>query len=444
MRVYIETYGCQMNVADSALIGHLLEQAGYVTTEDVSEASLILVNTCAVREKAEERVIRRLQALAGLKQHRPDLILGITGCVPKHAGEELLRRLPQVDLLVGPDSYRRLPELVREAALRRTSDLRLDPHEDYAACDPVAVQEAHAFVPIMRGCDRFCTFCVVPLTRGREKSLPKGEVLRQIRTAVERGARCVTLLGQTVNSYRHGEDDFSSLLEAVSETEGLRRIRFTSPHPADFQERHFRLMAARPALCPHLHLPVQSGSDRVLTAMKRGYTQGEFLRLVEQIRRHLPEVGLTTDIMVGFPGETDQDFDQTVSLMREVEFDNAFLFRYSERSGTQAARRLADDVPDGTKAERLERVIALQEEISTRRYSRQIGREVEALVEGLSRRNPAHAVGKTPDFKRTVFPAGPPVGTLHLVRVEQATSHSLLGAGVVDQSGGPVDDDTCP
>jgi tRNA-2-methylthio-N6-dimethylallyladenosine synthase len=323
-----------------------------------------------------------------------------------------------------------LPELVEEAASRRTADLRLDAREDYSGCDPVAVEGCHAFVPIMRGCDRFCTFCVVPLTRGREKSLPLPEVVRQAEGAVARGARALTLLGQTVNSYRCAEHTFTDLLDAVSRLPGLLRVRFTSPHPCHFHRDHFRLLSERPALCPHLHLPVQSGSDRMLAAMKRGYTRADFLALVESIRAHLPEAGLTTDVIVGFPGETEEDFEATLSLMRAVEFDSAFLFRYSERPGTYAARHQPDDVPLEAKAERLDRVIALQEEISLRRYRRLVGREVEVLVEGPSRRDPAHAVGKSADGKTVILPAGPEIGALARVRIASATSHSLQAQGV--------------
>jgi len=429
-RVYIETYGCQMNVADSALMEHLLAGCGFAPTQSVHEASLVLVNTCAIRERAEERVVQRVQQLGRLKRLRPDLILGVTGCVPKHLGEALLRQLPEVDLLVGPDSYRRLPELVEEAARRTTVDLRLDGGEDYAGLDPVSVEGVHAFVPIMRGCDRFCTFCVVPLVRGREKSLPIEEVLRQVRGAVERGARTVTLLGQTVNSYHCEGRTFTDLLAAVSEVPGLLRVRFTSPHPADFREEHLRLMAERPVLAPHLHLPVQSGADRVLAAMKRGYTREEFLRLVEMARRHLPEIGLTTDLIAGFPGETEEEFAATLELMRAVRFDAAFLFAYSERPGTWAARRLPDEIAPEVKGERLARMIALQEEHSLERYRRWEGREVEVLVEGASRRNAGHAVGKTPDFKTTILPGGAQPGDLVRVRIERATSHSLRAEGV--------------
>lgn len=432
-RVYVETYGCQMNVADSALIESVLREAGYTSTPNLHEASLILVNTCAIRERAEERVVRRLSQLGRWKRLRPDLVLGVTGCVPKHLGESLLDRLPEVDLLLGPDSYRRLPELVESAARRVTVDLRLDGREDYSGLDPVSVDGIHAFVPIMRGCDRFCTFCVVPLVRGREKSLPLEEVLRQVHGAVERGARTITLLGQTVNSYHHGVSTFTDLLEAVSRVPGLLRVRYTSPHPADFREEHFRLMAEHPTLCPHLHLPVQSGSDSILAAMRRGYTRAGFLRLIDTIRRHLPHVGLTTDLIAGFPGETEEDFEATLSLMRAVRFDSAFLFAYSERPGTHAARRLPDLVPAEVKGERLARMIRLQEEHSLERYRRFEGQQVEVLVEGISRRHPDHATGKTPDFKTVVFPSGPGIGALHRVRVAQATSHSLRAAGI----GGP-------
>jgi tRNA-2-methylthio-N6-dimethylallyladenosine synthase len=429
-RVFIETYGCQMNVADSALMEHLLAGAGFVATRDLAAATLVLVNTCAIRERATERVIRRLRELGRLKRVRPDLVLGVTGCVPKHEGESLLAALPEVDLFVGPDSYRRLAELVEAAARRPTIDLRLDGSEDYAGCDPVRVEAGHAFVPVMRGCDRFCTFCVVPLARGREKSLALSEVQRQVDTAVERGARTVTLLGQTVNSYHHGEHTFLNLLDRVARVPGLPRVRFTSPHPADFREEHFRLMAERPVLCPHLHLPVQSGADRVLAEMKRGYTRDAFLRLIETIRRHLPDAALTTDLMVGFPGETEDDFADTLSLMRAVVFDGAFLFRYSERPGTLAARKHPDEVADAVKGERLVRMIALQEEHARRRYARWVGCVVEVQVEGPSRRNPSCSVGKTPDFKKVVLSGRHAVGETVRVRVARSTSHTLLAEGV--------------
>lgn len=429
--VYIETYGCQMNVADSSLMTHVLEKAGFRVTEVANEASLILLNTCAIRERAEERVQNRLRQLSALKRVRPDLVLGVTGCMPKHLGKQLLERLPKVDLFLGPDSYRRLPELVEEAQRRPTLALRLDDAEDYSDLDPVSLEGIHAFVPIMRGCDRFCSFCVVPLTRGREKSLPLDEVVRQCASAAARGARAVTLLGQTVNSYRHQNSGFVDLLAALSDLDGLARIRFTSPHPVEFEEPVFALMAARQNLCPHIHLPLQSGSDRILESMKRGHTADEYRGLVETIRRHLPDVGLTTDIIVGYPGETDADFELTYRLMEEIEYDSAFLFRYSPRSGTSAYRQLRDqEVPDDVAGARLERVIELQEAVSARRYARWRGQEIEVLVEGPSRRDAAHVVGKSPDGKTVILPAGPEAGELVHVRVEKTTSHTLIAEGV--------------
>ena len=429
-RVYIETYGCQMNVADSALMTHVLEEAGFRSTLDVHEASLVLLNTCAIRERAEERVQARLRQLGQLKRVRPDLVLGVTGCMPKHLGKELADRLPHVDLFLGPDSYRRLPELVEAAATKPTLDLRLD-DEDYSDLDPVSVEGVHAFVPVMRGCDRFCTFCVVPLTRGREKSLPLADVVRQVEGAVARGARAVTLLGQTVNSWHHGEDRFVDLLDRVSRIDGLARVRFTSPHPAEFDASVFALMAERPSLCAHLHLPVQSGSDRLLASMKRGHTRAEYLRLVEMIRASLPDAGLSTDIIVGYPGESEEEFQETCSLVEEVQYDSAFLFRYSPRSGTYAFRKLRDEeIPVEVAAERLERIIALQEEISARRYARWLGRSVEVLVEDVSRRNPEHRVGKSDDGKTVILPAGPAIGDLVTVRIARTTSHTLIAEGV--------------
>jgi tRNA-2-methylthio-N6-dimethylallyladenosine synthase len=326
--------------------------------------------------------------------------------MPKHLGKELQQRLPHVDLMIGPDSYRRLPELVAAAAERPTIDLRLD-DEDYADLDPVSAHGVHAFVPIMRGCDRFCSFCVVPLTRGREKSLPLGEVVRQVTLAVSRGARAVTLLGQTVNSYHHDGRRFSDLLDAVSRVPGLLRVRFTSPHPALFTEETFALKA---------------------------HTRAAFLDLVASIRRHLPEAGLSTDVIVGYPGEEEEDFAATLSLFEEVEFDSAFLFRYSPRSGTYAYRNLRElEVPPEIAADRLTRLIALQESLSSRRFGRWVGRDVEVLVEGPSRRNPAHGVGKSRDGKTVIVPAAE-AGALVTLRIARATTHTLLAEGVGDES----------
>ncbi len=431
-KVYIETYGCQMNVADSSLMLHVLQGAGYVETRTPGEADLILINTCSVRGKAEDRVIRRLDSLAPLKLARPGLVLGITGCVPRHLGASLRERLPHVDLFLGPDSYRRIPELLRcLSGTGQGIDIRLDGREDYIGLDQTSVEGVTAFVPVMRGCNRFCTYCVVPLARGRERSLPPEEVEAQVRTAVDKGARDVTLLGQTVNSYRYGDSGFVDLLDRVSRIDGILRVRFTSPHPADFTEDQFRLMAGRETLAPHLHIPVQAGSTRILRAMRRGYTRAGFLAVVEMARRWIPDIGLTTDLLTGFPGEEEEDFEETLSLMREVRFDGAFLFRYSQRGGTWAARNLPDSVPSQVKAERLERMIALQEQISLERYQAVVGREVEVLVEGPSRRGSGQFVGKAPDFRKVLLPAVAGPGELVRVRIVSASSHTLFAEGAL-------------
>lgn len=431
-RAYLETYGCQMNVADSALMTNVLEGAGFEMTEDLNDASLVLINTCAIREKAEERVQSRLTQLGYLKRVRPDLVIGVTGCMPKHLGKELLDRLPKVDLFIGPDSYRHLPELVEQAQQEPTLALRLD-DETYADLDPVSVEGVHAFVPIMRGCDRFCTFCVVPFTRGREKSLPLEDVVRQVTRAVDQGAVTITLLGQTVNSYKHEGRRFVDLLDAVSRIEGVLRVRFTSPHPVHFEEAVFALIAERENLCPHIHLPVQSGSTRLLESMKRGHSREEYLELVEMIRRHLPDVGLTSDIIVGYPGETEEDFADTCSLVTASRFDSAFMFRYSPRSGTFAYRKLRDEeIDDAVSGERLQRLVALQESISLERYQRWVGRDVGVLIEGPSRRNPQHSMGKSDDGKTVILPGGDRAGTLRSVRIARATSHTLIAEGIAE------------
>lgn len=439
-RVYIETYGCQMNEADSEMVAGLLVQAGFTLTPEAAVADVILLNTCAVRERAEERVAGRVKQLGLLKRYRPDLKIGLMGCMPKHLGGALLKDLPELDMLVGPDSYRRMAEILSRPDQGPHLELSLDREERYEGIAPAREGSFHAWIPVMRGCDRFCTFCVVPLVRGREKSLPAGEILSQVEQLAAAGTVAVTLLGQTVNSYRDGKTGFAELLDRIAGVKGLLRIRFTSPHPADFEPEAFDVMARHPNLCKHVHLPVQSGSDPVLAAMKRGHTRSDFSGLVGTIRRAMPDVSLTTDLLVGFPGETEEDFEATLSLVREVRFDGAFMFRYSPRPGTYSFRKQPDDVPDSVKARRLERVIALQEEISAERYARWVGREVEVLIEGASRRDPRCLRGKSDDLKTVILPAdgAEKVGRLRRVRIVRATSHTLIAEGV----GGKADEDS--
>jgi tRNA-2-methylthio-N6-dimethylallyladenosine synthase len=427
---YIETYGCQMNVADSELMAGILSEAGHWPADDPADADIILVNTCAIRESPEDKVIQRMAQLAQRKHLRPDLVLGITGCVPKHVGAPMAARLPDVDLVVGPDSYRRLPELIANAVAGPQVDLRMDPDETYDGALPVRAGGVNAWITVMRGCDRFCTFCVVPYVRGREKCVSPGRILDEAAAAVAQGCRSVTLLGQTVNSYRFGDVGFAELLRRVARIPGLARVRYTSPHPADFTGEVFDAMADEPPLCPHLHLPVQSGSDTVLRRMRRGYTKGEFLGLVETIRRRLPGVSLTTDVIVGSPGESEDDFQETLRLMEEIRFDSAFMFKYSPRPKTWAWKNQEDDVAEDEKGRRLREMIDLQERISGEIYRSRVGGVVEVLVEGPSRRDPSRLQGKTADFKTVVFTTSArtaDAGDLVEVDILEATSHTLRG-----------------
>ncbi|MCY3763908.1 MAG: tRNA (N6-isopentenyl adenosine(37)-C2)-methylthiotransferase MiaB [Gemmatimonadetes bacterium] len=427
-RVFIETYGCQMNVSDTELMMGVLKKAGFRRALALEDADVVLLNTCAIRERAEERVAGRLSQLSRVKRARPDLVLGVSGCMAKHLAEQLLDRLPYVDLVVGPDSYRRLPELIGEAAGNPALDVRLDRGEDYLELDPVRQEGTNAWITIMRGCDKFCTFCIVPYVRGRERSVPAGDLLRQVRLAASEGFQEVTLLGQTVNSYHDGESDFADLLKMVARVEGIRRIRFTSPHPSDFSDKLIGTIAEESKICRFIHLPVQSGSDRVLEAMKRTYSSGRYVDLVDRLRSAVPGLCLSTDVIVGFPGEDDSDFESTMALMRHVRYDSAFMFKYSPRKGTVAYREIPDTVPETEKSRRLQAVIAQQTGISGEINRRYVGRMQEVLVEGDARRGKGQAVGKSDGFKTVVFPRdGIRTNTFVDIRITDATSHTLIG-----------------
>jgi tRNA-2-methylthio-N6-dimethylallyladenosine synthase len=425
--VYIETYGCQMNEADSELMSGIVKSAGFSLVDDMALADVILVNTCAVRDSAEQRAIGRLAELNKNKVQRPGVLLGVCGCMPKHVGENLMKEAPYVDLLVGPDSYRRLPDLIYAAMSERSQDLRLNRSETYAGLDRVRAGGSGAWITVMRGCDKFCTFCVVPYVRGRERSVPTDEIMAQAREAAAAGYREITLLGQTVNSYRWNGEDFADLLVNVSSVPGIERVRFTSPHPVDFTQKLVDTMAGVEQVCPHVHLPVQSGSDNVLKAMRREYTSAEYIDLVGRLRAAVPGISITTDILVGFPGETQEDYEATREMMERVRFDSAFTFRYSPREGTYAFKKMSDDVPEEEKGRRLSEVIDLQERISREVNQALIGTDVEVLVEGRSKRRSGQLFGKTGSFKTAVFPdAGVEIGSLATVTVVDATSHTLL------------------
>lgn len=432
-RVWIETYGCQMNVADTELMFGQLRGTGYEIAERLDEADVILLNTCAVREKAEERIYGRASQLLRFKYTRPDLVLGITGCMAEHLKDRIIERAPYVDLVVGPDAYRRLPDLLDQVGGDHpVIDTRLDKNETYEGLVASRGEGVSGWITIQRGCDKFCTFCIVPYTRGRERGTPPREVLRQARELAAMGYREVTLLGQTVNSYRYEDVDFADLLRAVSEVDGIDRIRYTSPYPVDFTPKLIETLAELDKVPNYLHLPVQSGCNDVLGRMKRGYTVEDFRTIVTDLRTAMPDIALSTDVIVGFPDETDEEYERTVDLMKDIGFDFAFLFAYSEREGTFASKRIPDTVPQAVKKERLQRIIQLQEASSAVRYGARVGTTVDVLVEGPSKRDPNHRFGKSGDFKTTVFPGvpGADAGAMVTVEIESATSHSLFGRAV--------------
>ena len=430
-RVYLETYGCQMNIADSQTVSAVLRRAGYANADRPEDADVILLNTCAIREHAEERVLGRLSDLARLKQRRPELKLGLLGCMAQHNRAALIEKAPWVDLVAGPDAYRRLPEMLAREGFDPAVDVRLDRAETYADITPDHDGSVRAYVTVQRGCDKFCAFCVVPYVRGRERSIEPTDILREIRELAASDVREVVLLGQTVNAYRSGDVEFGALLRMIARVDGIERIRFTSPHPSDMSDSVIDAMASEPKVQPYLHLPVQSGSDRVLASMDRGYTVDQYRRLVERLRDSIPELALSTDIIVGFHGESESDFDATVALMREVRYDSAFTFKYSVRENTRAYK-LGDSVRDEEKSRRLAEVIALQEAVSLERNRAAVGREFAVLVEGPARRGEGMLAGKTPQFKTAVFPARDKtrVGDIVAVRIDSATAHSLVGTTI--------------
>ncbi|HEY6092881.1 MAG TPA: tRNA (N6-isopentenyl adenosine(37)-C2)-methylthiotransferase MiaB [Gemmatimonadales bacterium] len=383
-RIYIETYGCQMNVSDSELMFGVLSRAGYVRTEDPSDADVLLVNTCAVRDHAEQRVLGRMGELKRYK--RAGDVLGVVGCMAQRLGPKLLERVPQVDLVIGPDGYRGLPELIARARDgERAADVTFKGWEHYEDVPPVRENAVSAFVTVQRGCDYRCTFCVVPMTRGPERSRKLADVVGEIARLAGNGTTEVTLLGQTVNSYHDGEHDFADLLRAVGGVAGIRRVRFTSPYPTDFTPPVLAAMAETPAVCEHVHLPVQSGSSRVLKRMLRRYNRERYLDVVGALRAAVPGIALSTDIIVGFPGETEDEFQETLSLVEHVAFDDAYTFKYSVREDTPAVR-IKDHVAEDVKTERIGRLIALVRRVARQKNIALVGTTHEVLVEGPAKR----------------------------------------------------------
>lgn len=429
-KVRIETYGCQMNVADSEVVAAVMAMAGYDTTDSDEEAAAVLLNTCSIRDNAEQKIFSRLAYWNAMRRKSGrNIIIGVIGCMAERMREELIRK-HGVDLVAGPDSYLHLPDLVAAAEAGMPAiDIELSTTETYRDVVPrrIGSNGVSGFISIMRGCNNFCSYCIVPYTRGRERSREPQSILRELSDLRSRGFREITLLGQNVNSYRYEDIEFPDLLAMVAEAAPDMRVRFTTSHPKDMSDRTLQTIAAHPNIARHIHLPVQSGSDKVLKAMNRKYTREWYLDRVAAIRRILPDAGLSTDMFTGFHDETEEDFQETLSLMREAGFDSAFMFKYSERPGTLASRTMPDNVPEEVKIDRLNRMIALQNELSLESNRHDIGREFEVLVEGVSKRNAGELFGRTAQNKVAVFPAGTArPGEFVRVRVTSATSATLL------------------
>ena len=440
-KVRIETYGCQMNVADSEVVASVLGMAGYELTEEDSEASAIIFNTCSIRENAEQKIYQRISHWKAYRRKTGRrIIIAVIGCMAERLKKTLIEDYG-VDVVAGPDSYLQLPELFASAeAGEKAMDIELSLTETYRDVLPRRIGSAgvSGFISIMRGCNNFCSYCIVPYTRGRERSREPESILRELADLRERGFKEVTLLGQNVNSYSFESSErtpcastrvnFPALLKMVAEAAPDMRIRFTTSHPKDMSDETLEVMAAYPNIARHIHLPVQSGSDSVLKAMNRKYTREWYLDRIAAIRRILPEAGISTDMFTGFHDESEEDFQQTLSLMREAGFDSAFMFKYSERPGTFASKHLPDNVPEDVKVERLNRMIALQNELSLESNRRDVGKEFEVLVEGTSKRSADELFGRTSQNKVVVFPRGDhKPGDFVRVRVTDASSATLRG-----------------
>ena len=432
-QLFIETYGCQMNVADSEVIASVMKMAGYETCDSIEEADAVLLNTCSVRENAENKIYSRLEALHALQKKGHAFIIGVVGCMAERVREELIEH-HHVNLVAGPDSYLSLPELFAAAEIgEKAINVELSTTETYRDVIPERICGSHisGFVSIMRGCNNFCHYCIVPYTRGRERSREVDSILNEVKDLQRKGFKEVTLLGQNVNSYQCGEVGFPQLLGIVAEAAPDMRIRFTTSHPKDMSDETLEVIATHKNICRHIHLPVQSGSNRILILMNRKYTREWYLDRVAAIRRILPDCGLTTDIFVGYHSETEEDHQLSLSLMREVGYDSAFMFKYSERPGTYASKHLPDDVPEDTKIRRLNEMIALQNELSAESYKKDIGKTFEVLVEGVSKRSKEQFFGRTQQNKVVVFDRGSHhIGDFVKVKVSESSSATLKGIEV--------------
>ena len=436
--IYIETYGCQMNFADSEIVGAILKQNHYAITSNIETADVVLINTCAIRDNAEQRIRKRLQELKARKKRKPSLKVGILGCMAERLKEQLIEEEQVVDLVVGPDAYRNLPQLLSQVgAGQKVADVVLSTEETYAEIDPIRLDSngISAFISIMRGCENYCAYCVVPYTRGRERSRDPKTIIAEATRLFEKGYKEITLLGQNVNSYRWNCDndnvDFPELMQRVANISPSLRVRFSTSHPKDLSDKLIEVMAKNPNICKCIHLPVQSGSDNVLKLMNRKYTVEWYLNRIEAIRKLMPDCAITTDVIAGFCGETEADHQQTLELFRKVGYDYAFMFKYSMRPLTYAHKRLTDNISEEEKTRRLEEIIALQQQLSLESNQRDVGKTFEVLIEGASKRSADQLFGRNSQNKVIVFPKEDyKPGEYATVTVTDCTSATLIGKAV--------------
>lgn len=435
-KLFIETYGCQMNAGDSEIVVSIMQQEGYRYTENIDEADIILINTCSIRDNAEQRIWGRLSAMRQLKRRKPSLIVGIIGCMAERLKEQLIEKGTGVDIVAGPDSYRSLPELVRTAEDgAKGINVELSKEETYAEIAPVRLDRngVSAFIAIMRGCNNYCAYCVVPYTRGIERSRDPQTIVAEARTLFENGYREVTLLGQNVNSYSFGEVGFPELMAMVAEISPLLRVRFATSHPKDISDRLLEVMARYDNICKAIHLPAQSGSNEMLKKMNRKYTREWYLERIAAIRRYMPDCAISTDLIAGFCGETLEDHQQTLSLMKEVGYASAFMFKYSERPGTFSARHFEDDIADNEKTRRLNEIIALQNSLSVVSNEAEIGKVRQVLVEGTSKRSDEQMCGRTSQNKMVIFDRGDhKAGDYITVKITSCSSATLFGEEIFE------------
>lgn len=426
-KVYIETYGCQMNLADTEIVQGVLKRNGYELTQEAENADVVLINTCAIREHAEERIYGRLGAFRAIKKHKPNLVVGILGCMAERLRSKLIEEEKVVDLIVGPDEYRRVPELIDNALIgEKGIAVRLSKTETYDDIEPYREDGISAWIAVMRGCDKFCTFCVVPFTRGRERSRPLQSIVNEVKSLYARGFKEVNLLGQNVNSYRDGDYDFADLLTAVAKAAPNMRVRFVTSHPQDFSDKLIYTIAEHENICNYIHLPIQSGSNRILKLMNRNYTVEHYLERIEKARKVIQGVSFSTDIIAGFPTETEEDHRLTLDVLKEVRYDGAFMFKYSPRERTKAWE-MGDDVPDEVKTRRLNEIIELQQKISYEINQELIGKQVEVLIEDYSKKSKDFYMGRTDTNKIVIVPKdGLDIGDYCIATIVRANSATLF------------------